>query len=138
MDGPETGGDLGYGKGTTGGTGGCYDQGACPEERGDLEVPGIASHRYGPGPGVGRSSGKGRQQGAPLRPSDGVADPSSAQYTLQILVKYSRSMKDLLKEIQKLLPPSSTPRRMLYPGPPGSPTGTLYEVIGEVELVPAS
>ena len=27
---------------------------------------------------------------------------------------------------------------MLYPGPPGSPTGTLYEVIGEVELVPAS
>ena len=24
---------------------------------------------------------------------------------------------------------------MLYPGPPGLPTGTLYEVIGEVELV---
>ena len=47
-------------------------------------------------------------------------------------------MKDLLKEIQKLLPPSGTPMRMLYPGPPGSPTGTLYEVIGEVELVPAS
>ena len=47
-------------------------------------------------------------------------------------------MKDLLKEVQKLLPPSATPKRMLYPGPPGSPTGTLYEVIGEVELVPAS
>ena len=26
---------------------------------------------------------------------------------------------------------------MLYPGPSGSPTGMLYEVIGEVELVPA-
>ena len=66
------------------------------------------------------------------------ADPSSARQTLQILVKYSRSMKDLLKEIQKLLPPSGTPRRVLYPGPLGSPTCTLYEVIGEIELVPAS
>ena len=47
-------------------------------------------------------------------------------------------MKDLLKEIQKLLLPNGTPRQMLYPGPSGSPTGTLYEVIGEVELVPAS
>ena len=47
-------------------------------------------------------------------------------------------MKDLLKEIQKLVPPSGTPRWMLYPGPLGSPTCTLYEVIGEVELVPAS
>ena len=47
-------------------------------------------------------------------------------------------MKDLLKEIQKILPPSATPRRMLYPGLFGSPTGTLYEVIGEVELRPAS
>ena len=65
------------------------------------------------------------------------ADPSSARQTLPILVKYSRSMKDLLKEIQKLLP-GGTPMRMLYPGPPRSPTGTLYEVIGEVELVPAS
>ena len=66
------------------------------------------------------------------------ADPSFAQQTLHILVKYSRSMKDLLKEIQKLLPPSGTPKRVLYPGPPGSPTGTLYEVIGQVELVSAS
>ena len=65
-------------------------------------------------------------------------DPSSARQTLKILVKYSRSMKDLLNEIQKLLPPNGTPRRMLYPGPPRSPTGTLYEVIGEVELVPSS
>ena len=66
------------------------------------------------------------------------ADPSSARKTLQILVKYSRFMKDLLKEIQKFLLPNGTPRRMLYPGPLGSPTDTLYEVIGEVKLVPAS
>ena len=65
-------------------------------------------------------------------------DPSSARQMLQILVKYSCSIKDLLKEIQKLLPPSATPRRMLYPGPPGSPTCTLYEVIWKVELVSAS
>ena len=65
-------------------------------------------------------------------------DPSFAQQTFHTLVKYSRSMKDLLKEIQKLLPPNGTPRWMLYPGPPGSPMGMLYEVIGEVELVLAS
>jgi hypothetical protein len=65
-------------------------------------------------------------------------DPSSARQTLQILVKYSRSMNDLLKEIQKVLPPRGTPRRMLDPGPPGSPTTTLYEVVREVELVPAA
>ena len=65
-------------------------------------------------------------------------DPSSARQTLQILVKYSHFMKDLLKEIQRSLPPSGTPGQMLYPGPRGSPTGTLYEVLGEVELIPAS
>ena len=65
------------------------------------------------------------------------ADPPFARLTLQILVKYSHSMKDSLKEIHKLLPPHGTPRRVLHPGPPGSPTATLYEVIGEVELTPA-
>jgi hypothetical protein len=63
------------------------------------------------------------------------ADSSSARQTLQILVKYSRSMTDLLKEIQKVLPPR---RRMLDPDPLGLPTATLYEVLGEVELVPAA
>ena len=62
-------------------------------------------------------------------------DPTSAKQTLPILVKYSRMMKDLLAEIQRVVLPSGTPRRVLYPGPPGSPTGTLYEVVGEVTLV---
>ena len=45
------------------------------------------------------------------------ADPSSARQTLPILVKYSHMMKDLLVEIQKVVPPSGTPKRVLYPGP---------------------
>ena len=50
-------------------------------------------------------------------------------------MKYSRMMKDFLAEIQKVVPPSGTPRRVLYPGPSGSPTETLYEVVGKVALV---
>jgi hypothetical protein len=64
-------------------------------------------------------------------------DPASARQALQILVKHSRSMKDVFKEIQKILP-RGTPKRMLDPGPPGSPTATLYEAVEEVELVPAT
>ena len=63
-----------------------------------------------------------------------TVDPSSARQTLQILVKDSSSMKVLLKEIQKLLPP----RRMTDPHLPGSPTAGIYKVIGEVELVPTA
>ena len=37
-----------------------------------------------------------------------------------------------------MVPLSGTPRRVLYPGPLRMPTGTLHEVIGEVELVPTS
>lgn len=62
-------------------------------------------------------------------------EPASARQVLPILVKYSQTMKDLLAEIQKVVPPGGTLRRVLYPGPPGSPTGTLYEVVGEVALV---
>jgi hypothetical protein len=65
-------------------------------------------------------------------------DPASAWQTLQILVKYSRTMKDLLAEIRKILPPRGIPRRILDPGPPGSPTATLYEAIAEVEIVSAA
>ena len=65
-----------------------------------------------------------------------LGDPSSSRQTLQILVKYSRSMKDLLKGILKLMPPRGTPRRIFDSCPPGLPTATLYEVVGEVKLVP--
>jgi hypothetical protein len=66
------------------------------------------------------------------------ADPASARQDLQIQVKYSRTMKDLFKEIQKSLSPHGIPKRILDPGPPGSPTATLYEAIAEVEIVPAA
>jgi hypothetical protein len=36
------------------------------------------------------------------------------------------------------MPPRGTPKRLLDPGPPGSPTATLYEAIAEVEIVPAA
>jgi len=44
-------------------------------------------------------------------------------------------MNNLFAEIQKVVPPGGTPRRVLYQGPPGSSTGTLYEEVGEVTLV---
>ena len=56
-------------------------------------------------------------------------EPSSARQTLQILVKYSRTMKELLTKIHKLLSPH---------GPPGSSTTTIFEVVGEVKFVPTS
>ena len=62
-------------------------------------------------------------------------EAASARKSIPILVKYSQMMKDLLAEIQKVVPPSGTPRRVLYQGPPGSPTGTLYEIVGEVAFV---
>jgi hypothetical protein len=62
-------------------------------------------------------------------------DPTSAKQTIPILVKYARRMNDLFAEIQKIVPPSGIPRRLLYQGSPGSPSGTLYEVVGEVAFV---
>ena len=44
-------------------------------------------------------------------------------------------MNNMFEDIQKLVPPGGTPRRVLYQGPPESPTGTLYEVVGEVAVV---
>jgi hypothetical protein len=40
-------------------------------------------------------------------------EPTSAKQALPILVKYTRTMKDLLVEIQKVVPPDGTPRRVL-------------------------
>ena len=65
----------------------------------------------------------------------GSGVPHSARQTILILVKYTRKISDLFEEIQKIIPRSGTPRRVLYPGPPGSPTGTLYEAVGEVVVV---
>ena len=64
-----------------------------------------------------------------------TGDPVSARQTIPILVNYSRTMKDLMAEIQMVVPPGHTPRRVLYEGAPGSPTETLYEVVKEVPLV---
>ena len=44
-------------------------------------------------------------------------------------------MNGLFEDVQRLIPPGGTPRRVLYQGPPGSPTGTLYKAVGEVEVV---
>ena len=63
-------------------------------------------------------------------------NPSSAKQTLPILVKYSQMMKDFLAKTQKVTPPSGTPKQVFYPDPPGLPTGTLYEVVSKVTLVP--
>ena len=62
-------------------------------------------------------------------------DPFQARKTLPILVKYTRLMNGLFEDIQKLISPGGTSRRVLYQGPPGSPIGTLYEAVGEVEVV---
>ena len=65
----------------------------------------------------------------------GSGDPVTAQQTIPILVKYSQLMNNLFEDIQRVVPPDGTPRRVLYQGPPGSPIGTLYEAVGEVAVV---
>ena len=67
-----------------------------------------------------------------------TTEPTSAKKTLRILVKYSQSMKDLLKKIQKLLPPRGPSRWITDSGLPESPMGGVHEVVGEVELVPTT
>ena len=62
-------------------------------------------------------------------------DSVSARQVIPILVKYSRMTSNLFADIQKILPPAGTPRRVLYAGPPGSPTGTLYEEVGKVAIM---
>ena len=51
----------------------------------------------------------------------GSGDPVTAQQTIPILVKYSQLMNNLFEDIQRVVPPDGTPRRVLYQGPPGSP-----------------
>ena len=62
-------------------------------------------------------------------------DPVSARQTIPILVNYSRMMNNLFADLQILIPPGGTPRRVLYQGPLGSPTGTIYEEVGKVSIV---
>ena len=62
-------------------------------------------------------------------------EPVSARQVIPILVKYARMTSNLFTDIQKILPPAGTPRRVLYAGPPGSPTGTLYEEVGKVAIM---
>ena len=59
----------------------------------------------------------------------------SAKQIIPFLVKYSRMMNNLFAEIQKVVPPGKIPRRVLYQGPPGSPTKTLYKEVRKVALV---
>ena len=62
-------------------------------------------------------------------------DSVQARKTILILVKYTRLMNALFEDIRKLVPLNGTPRRVLYQGPPGSPIETLYDAVGEVEVV---
>ena len=65
----------------------------------------------------------------------GSGEPVSARQTIPILVKYSRMMNNMFADIQKVVLPSGTPRTALYQDPLGSPTGTVYEAVGEVAVV---
>jgi hypothetical protein len=64
-----------------------------------------------------------------------AGDPSSTKQAILVLVKYSRRITNLFAEIQKIIPLAGTPRRVLYQGSPGSPSGTLYEMVGEVTVL---
>ena len=44
-------------------------------------------------------------------------------------------MNNLFADIQKVLPPGGTPRRVIYQGPPRSPTRALYKKVGKVAIV---
>ena len=62
-------------------------------------------------------------------------DPIQARQIIPILMRYSWLMNGLFEDIPKLLPPGGTPRCVLYLAPPASPSGTLYEAVGEVVVV---
>jgi hypothetical protein len=62
-------------------------------------------------------------------------DPTSTKQAIPVLVKYSRRITNLFAEIQKIVLSVGSPRRVLYQGTPGSPSGTLYKVVGEVTVL---
>jgi len=62
-------------------------------------------------------------------------DPVSGRSVIPILVRYTRTIKDLLAEVQKIVPPANPAQKMLFAGPPGSPSGTLYEKVADVTVV---
>ena len=62
-------------------------------------------------------------------------DPVQAWKTIPIFVKNTQLMNGLFEDIRKLGLPDRTYRRVFYQGPPRSPIGTLYEAVGEVEVV---
>ena len=62
-------------------------------------------------------------------------DPVSTWQTIPILMKFSRMMNNLFTDIQKVIPPGGTPRKVLYQGLPESPTRTLYEEVGKAAIV---
>jgi hypothetical protein len=64
-----------------------------------------------------------------------IGDPTSTKQAIPVLVKYSRRITNLFAEIQKIIPLAGTPRRVLYQGTSGLPSGTLYEVMGEVTVL---
>ena len=65
----------------------------------------------------------------------GSGDTVTARQTIPILVKYSQMMNNFFDDIQKVVPPSGIPKRVLYQSPPGSLSGTLDKAVGEVAVV---
>ena len=61
-----------------------------------------------------------------------TGDPASARQTIPILVKYSRTMKDLLAEIQKVVP------RPIMKWHATSLSGKCLVIIGCVEVITAT
>ena len=112
---------------------GSHVGGAGAEERGDPEVPRRVEGGLRLDLGTHWASGRNRQQGPAVRLVGGIRRPNFRQ--IPILVKYSRMMNNLFAEIKKVVPLGGIPPRVPYQGPPGSPTGTLYEEVGEVAFM---
>jgi hypothetical protein len=93
---------------TVGRPGGGDDEGAHPKERGNPEVQRGIDGGAEQGPGAGGLSRDVVNKAHLYDQLLESADLASARQILQI--KYSRTMKDLFKEIQKIMPPRGTPK----------------------------